>query len=195
MRRTVSLVLMSILVGGGVVSCSKADSSSTGSAPPVNDPGSRSGGVVGGPRGAVGGPGGVVGGPKGAEGAMVVAPAAEGAPGAPDPEYQLDVVPSEPAALSNTFDVRVTPGKGFHMNKDYPTKLTLELPAGVSSPKAVLEPADAAAFTDDQLAFAIKLTATAKGDYTIPAVLKFAVCTDATCNPKKQSIALQLKAQ
>ena len=187
MRRTVSLVLMSILGGGGVVSCSKADSSSTGSAPPVNDPGSRSG--------VVGGPGGVVGGPKGAEGAMVVAPAAEGAPGAPDPEYQLDVVPSEPAALSNTFDVRVTPGKGFHMNKDYPTKLTLELPAGVSSPKAVLEPADAAAFTDDQLAFAIKLTATAKGDYTIPAVLKFAVCTDATCNPKKQSIALQLKAQ
>ncbi|MBK9037159.1 MAG: hypothetical protein IPL61_38930 [Myxococcales bacterium] len=89
----------------------------------------------------------------------------------------------------------VRPGKGFHMNKDYPTKLSLELPAGVSSAKAVLEPADAEAFDDTQLAFSIKLTPAAAGDYSIPGTLKFAVCTDSTCNPKKQTIALSLKAQ
>lgn len=91
--------------------------------------------------------------------------------------------------------VVVKPGKGYKMNKEFPTKLTLMLPVGVSSPKEILLPADAEAFTEQQLAFAVKLTAADKGDFKIPAVLKFAVCTDSTCDPKKQTIELALKAQ
>lgn len=161
------------------VSCSKADSSSqTGSAPPVNAPSSA-----------------------GATGAKGAAP--EGAipsdqptgPSGNSDEFKLDVVPQPAAGLEQAYKVSVAPGKGFHMNKDYPTKLSLELPAGVTSVKPVLEPADAEAFDDNQLAFAVKLTAASAGDYSIPGTLKFAVCTESTCNPKKHAIALALKAQ
>ena len=58
-----------------------------------------------------------------------------------------------------------------------------------------LEDRDAEAFDDNQLAFAVKLTAASAGDYSIPGTLKFAVCTESTCNPKKHAIALALKAQ
>jgi hypothetical protein len=114
----------------------------------------------------------------------------------PDDSFQVVADGTAGAAGAETVArVVVRPGKGFHMNKDFPTKLTLELPAGVSSPKPVLVPADAESFSDDELAFAIKLTAVSAGDYSIPATLKFAVCTDSTCNPKKQSLALSLKVQ
>ena len=53
---------------------------------------------------------------------------------------------------------------------------------------------DAAAFSEKGLEFAVKMTAPAAGEYTIPATLKFAVCTDATCDPKKEKVALVLKA-
>ena len=172
MRRAVivSLVL--------AAACSKSDSSkNTGTSPPV-----KSTAGEGAARGAAPSGGG----------------AERAAPGnnAPDDEFHVEATGVTGAAGAETVArVVVRPGKGFHMNKDYPTKLSLELPAGVTSAKAVLEPADAEAFDDNQLAFAVKLTPAAAGDYSIPATLKFAVCTDSTCNPKKQAIALSLKAQ
>jgi len=179
MRRIVlASALLAMFTG-----CSKADSpNQTGSTQPVKE-------VVPNPSGA-----GVVGGPRG------VAGAGEGAiptdESGPDDSYTLQTAEvSGVAGGEQVARVVVTPSKGFHINKDYPTKLTLQLPEGVTSPKLVLEPGDAERFTDTQLTFAVKLTAVGKGDYAIPATLKFAVCTDSTCNPKKQSIALAIKAQ
>ncbi|MEZ4404332.1 MAG: hypothetical protein R3B06_30205 [Kofleriaceae bacterium] len=119
-----------------------------------------------------------------------------GAPAGADDQFQVEtsVAPAAPGAEA-VARVVVRPGKGFHMNKDYPTKLSLELPAGVTAAKTVLEPADAETFDDTQLAFAVKLTAATAGEFAVPGTLKFAVCTDSTCNPKKQAIALALKAQ
>ncbi len=165
-----------------VVACKKADSTKPSGSPPG---GNRAAATGGGDRGA---PGGAIKG--GAEGG---GPAA---PNAPDDQYQVEAVAVTGAPGAETVArVVVRPGKGFHMNKDYPTKLSLELPAGVTSAKAVLEPADAEAFDDNQLAFAVKLTPASAGDYSIPGTLKFAVCTESTCNPKKHAIALALKAQ
>ena len=161
--------LVAAALGVLALNCNKADSSSP--APPVNEPGATAKG--GGPEGAI---------------------PTDNRPSNGD-EFKLDVVPDGAAGLEQTFHVNVLPGKGFHMNKDYPTKLTLELPAGVSSPKVVQVAEDAEKFTETSLTFGVKLAAAAKGDYTIPATLKFAVCTDSTCNPKKQQISLALKAQ
>lgn len=167
-----------------VVACKKADSTKPSGAPP----GGTAAMAGGGDRGASGGPSGAIKG--GGEGA---GPAT---PGGPDEQYQVEAVAVTGAPGAETVaHVVVRPGKGFHMNKDYPTKLSLELPAGVTAAKPVLEPADAEAFDDTQLAFAVKLTAANAGDYSIPGTLKFAVCTESTCNPKKHAIALALKAQ
>jgi hypothetical protein len=173
MRRVVILSLVF-----AAAACSKSDSSKhTGTSPPVK---SAAGEGARAPSGA---------GPTADQGEIA-------APGAVDNEFHVEATGVTGAAGAETVArVVVRPGKGFHMNKDYPTKLSLELPAGVTSAKAVLMPADAETFDDNQLAFAVKLTPAAAGDYSIPATLKFAVCTDSTCNPKKQAIALSLKAQ
>lgn len=180
--RLVSAVLVA---GLAAAACTKSDApKASGQSASAQEPAAKgapaAGGVIGGPRGA----------------ALEGAAPADQAPGAPDDSFQVETAAVAGAAGGESVArVVVTPGKGFHMNKDYPTKLTLELPSGVTSPKAILEPADAEAFTENQLAFAVKLTAAAKGDYTIPGTLKFAVCTESTCNPKKQAIALSLKTE
>ncbi len=183
MRRVVILSLVF-----AAAACSKSDSSKhTGTAPPVKSTAGQGGARSGaGPTTVGGAP---------SEGERAAPDGAKDGT-APDDEFQVEALGVTGAAGAETVArVVVRPGKGFHMNKDYPTKLSLELPAGVTSAKAVLMPADAEAFDDNQLAFAVKLTPAAAGDYSIPATLKFAVCTDSTCNPKKQAIALSLKAQ
>lgn len=164
--------------------CSKSNQSAGGGAPAPSESG-----VKGAARGGAGTPGGAT------EGA-VAGGGVDTAPSGPDGEFLVEATPAAGAAGAETVArVVVRPGKGFHMNKDYPTKLTLEVPAGVTTSKAVLLPADAETFDDNQLAFAVKLTPAAAGDYTVPATLKFAVCTESTCNPKKTAVALAVKAQ
>jgi hypothetical protein len=124
---------------------------------------------------------------------------AGGAPGAAtaDDSFQLTAQQAAPTAAGGEAIARlvVQPGAGYKMNKEFPTKLTLEPPAGVTIDKTVFEPADAEHFSEKELAFAVKMSAPAAGEYTIPGTIKFAVCTDSTCDPKKQKVALVLKAQ
>ena len=79
----------------------------------------------------------------------------------------------------------LTPGTGFHVNTEFPIKLTLESPAGVTLAKAEFvagghdkSKGDADALDEQKLDFAIKLTAAEAGNYTINGKLKFAVCDD-----------------
>lgn len=178
MVRLASLsVAVCVCVGLAFAACSKSDPNPTGTAPPRE----RGAAVKGGP----------------AEGAMAQ-PTRGGAPEStgPDSSFQLTQQQPAPTAAGGETVARlvVHPGEGYKMNKDFPTKLTLEPPAGVSLSKTVLEPADAEQFTEKELAFAVKMTAPAAGEYTIPGTIKFAVCTDTTCDPKKQKVALTLKA-
>jgi hypothetical protein len=56
---------------------------------------------------------------------------------------------------------------------------------------------DADAFDEHQLAFTVKLTPSAAGNYTINGTFKFAVCDKAgsTCLAKKEPIAIQIAAK
>jgi len=91
--------------------------------------------------------------------------------------------------------VKVTPGDGYKVNEEYPTKLTLQPTEGVTTGKTVLLKADAAKFDQHELAFNVKLTAAKAGTYTVNGTLAFAVCTDATCDPKTEKIAINLVAK
>lgn len=120
----------------------------------------------------------------------------EGTPGGVDTSFKLAVqTPSAgPAGAPAVARVQVLPAEGWHMNLEYPTKLTLTAPDGVQLDKAVMVPADGK-LDDNELAFDVKLTAGKAGTYKVDGELKFAVCTPETCDPKKQQIAFELVAQ
>lgn len=181
----VRIALSRAVVLGALVSlaaCSKADPRPSDTAPPSS---TRAGDTKGAPAPVQIQ---VAGAPGGGEAAT------EGA--AHDTSFKLTTQQAAPTTPGGETVARVVvnPGSGYKVNKDFPTKLTLEPPAGVTLSKTVLEPADAEKFDDHELAFAVKMTAQGAGEYTIPGTFKFAVCTETTCDPKKQKVALVLKA-
>ena len=98
--------------------------------------------------------------------------------------------------------ITVTPGKGYHVNTEYPIKLTLEAPSGVTLAKTDFVAGghdkargDADALDEQALAISVKLTPSASGSYTINGKFKFAVCDRDQCLAKKESIAIQVAAK
>jgi hypothetical protein len=97
--------------------------------------------------------------------------------------------------------ITVTPAGPYHINKEFPTKLTFESPAGVTLAKAQLTAGghdkakgDADVFDDTQLAFTVKLTPAAAGTHTITGKFKFAVCDKDTCLAKSEQISFAVVA-
>ncbi len=112
-------------------------------------------------------------------------------------EAPKDVV----AGAEFTAKILVTPVGPYKINKEFPTKLTFESPAGVTLAKAQLTAGghdqvkgDADAFEDKQLAFTVKLTPTS-GTHTIKGTFKFAVCDKDTCLAKKEQISIVVAAK
>lgn len=137
----------------------------------------------------------------------------EGAPrgigNADDPRFHLK--PEEGAIKVDKAEAKagseaaakleLTPGKGYHVATDYPIKVSLEAPPGVTLAKTELsaggrnkEQGDAATLTEQALAFAIKATAEKAGSYEIKGVFKFGICEKESCHPKKQPITITVAA-
>ena len=118
-------------------------------------------------------------------------------------EGKLAIDPvSAKAGSEAVAHITVTPGSGYHVNTEYPIKLTLSPPAGVTLAKDKFiagghdkAQGDAAALDEKQLTFAIKLTPAASGDYTINGNFKFAVCDKDQCLAKQETIAIAVAAK
>lgn len=114
----------------------------------------------------------------------------------------VEAVADGKAGSEAVAHITVTPATGFHVNTEYPVKLTLETPQGVSITKTEFKAGghdqgkgDADAFDEKQLAFSVKLTPSASGDYTVNGSFKFAVCDASQCLPKKEAIAIKVAAK
>jgi hypothetical protein len=101
----------------------------------------------------------------------------------------LDAPDRLASGAEGTVRVSVVPKQGWKMNKEFPTKLEVVAPAGVQVVKAEQRVADAERFDDGGATFAVKFKAGEAGAKAFQAKFKFAVCTDATCDPKKQDLA------
>jgi hypothetical protein len=106
------------------------------------------------------------------------------------------------AGAETTVKITVTPGQGYHVNTEYPIKLTLETPAGVKLDKSEFKAGghdgakgDAEALDEHQLVLAVKMTADKSGSYTINGSFKFAVCDKDQCLAKKEPIAIAVAAK
>ena len=121
-------------------------------------------------------------------------------------EGKLEVAPPADAKAGGEAVVKLTltAGSAYKVNTEFPTKLTLETTQGVTIAKAELkagghdkEKGDADVFSEQQLVFAVKMTPSAVGNFTINGTFKFAVCDKggSTCLAKKEPIAIQLAAK
>ncbi|CAN5706544.1 hypothetical protein BH11MYX3_BH11MYX3_33510 [soil metagenome] len=106
------------------------------------------------------------------------------------------------AGAEATAKITVTPGAGYHVNTEFPIKLTLQAPDGVTLAKAEFKAGgmdkskgDADVLEEQQLAIGVKLTAAKSGSYTINGTFKFAVCDKDSCLPKKETIAILVAAK
>ncbi|MFY0534455.1 hypothetical protein [Nannocystis pusilla] len=105
----------------------------------------------------------------------------------------------KPAAKVNVkavATVKVTAKGDYHINKEYPTKLSLTAPDGVTLDRNKLTLQDAK-ITEKVLKFEIGLTAATSGKKTITGELKGAVCTEEDCIPfiEKVSIDVEVAAK
>lgn len=143
-----------------------------------------------------GGNGVVLGGPELNIPDLGAAKAAEGT-GQADTSYSVNV--DAPTSLAQGSEgvvrVNVTPGTGWKMNKEFPTKLQVTAPAGVTVVKDQQSVDDAEKFGDKGATFAVTFKADSPGQKAFEADFKFAVCTDATCDPKRQKLAWVVDVQ
>ncbi len=142
--------------------------------------------------------------------AAAAAPAPVAAPKAApvdDPHFHLQpeegtitIDKAEGKAGSETkAGIKVAPGTGYHMSVDFPIKLTLDAPDGVTLAKAELtagkgQQGDADAFSEQQLAFTVKCTAAKAGSYEVKGWFKFGVCDKESCHPKRQPVTISVAA-
>lgn len=91
-----------------------------------------------------------------------------------------------------TSVVKVTPKGDYHINAEFPHKITLTLPEGVSADdvkvKGIVE-------NDHMLSFKVVTTSAAAGKKDISAQVRFAVCTDATCEPQTAGVTIPVEAK
>lgn len=112
--------------------------------------------------------------------------------------FNLTVDAPAPVAPGGEAIARLTvvPTAGYHINQDFPTKLTLEPKEGVTLAKTEFAVEDAEKFDESQLVFAVKATPAAAGSYQVDGKLKFAVCKgEEDCEPKRRSVSFTVAAQ
>ena len=112
-------------------------------------------------------------------------------------EYQILV--DAPASLGPKSDgvahVEIVPKAGWKMNNEFPAKLTVTPPAGVAMAKSEQTRADAASFAEKAAHWSFDFTANAAGEQAFKCSMKFAVCTESTCDPKKEEITWKVAVQ
>ena len=93
-----------------------------------------------------------------------------------------------------TTQIVITPAAGYHLNTDYPTSLKLNPPAGITAAKVDFKKADAK-LTEKLGSFEVVLTASEAGKQKVPGELRFAVCTDTTCDPQRSPVTIELEVK
>ena len=124
-------------------------------------------------------------------GPATASPAASGAasqatpankPTTPAPQpYTVRIVPGDASAgKAATSVIEVRPAQGFHMNQEFPTRLRVTPPVGVTVARPELTKSDAEV-TDELLRFSVGFNAAAAGKVTLAGLGDFSVCNDSTC--------------
>ena len=91
--------------------------------------------------------------------------------------------------------LEIVPKKGWHLNDEFPYKLTVAAPAGAKVAKPEQTKKDTVSFSHEKMKWAIDFEASAAGDKAFTGKVKFAVCTETSCDPKKEELAFNVKVE
>ena len=98
--------------------------------------------------------------------------------------------PSAKVGARAVATISVQPKGPYHINKEFPAKLTIDAPEGVKLEKAKQMAKDAVKFEDTAAEFQVAFTPESAGKKLFTGELKFAVCESAsTCIPKTEKIS------
>lgn len=125
--------------------------------------------------------------------APAAAPQSPPGPSVEDNTFKLSLVSEPEYSAGNAATVKlVLEARGnYHVNQEYPIKIDLKAPAGVTLPKPSLGRPDAAEFGEKIARFEVPFTAPA-GAHELSADVDFAVCTPETCVPDQRKLAIKL---
>ena len=91
--------------------------------------------------------------------------------------------------------LEIVPKKGWHLNDEFPYKLTVAAPAGTKVAKPEQGKKDTVAFSQQAMKWSIDFEASSGGDKAFTGKVKFAVCTETSCDPKKEELAFNVKVE
>lgn len=107
------------------------------------------------------------------------------------PEYTLRLLypPNLASGASGVARVVLTTKTGWKLNDEYPLKLQISPPTGTKVSKNTQSRTDATKWTKHAAEWQVQITASDAGAKPFSGKFKFAVCTDTTCDPKKELLA------
>ncbi len=95
----------------------------------------------------------------------------------------------------SVISISLIPKTGWKINQEFPTKLKIVAPGGTSIKSATQSAKDAKTFSTKKAEFNVSFSATSAGVKNFTGKMRFAMCTDATCDPKSADIKWTLVAQ
>jgi len=107
-------------------------------------------------------------------------------------KMELKAPPSAKKGEKAAAKIHVEGTGEFHMNLEFPAKLTVEAPTGVTLDKAKQTRRDAVKFEKSGADFAIGFISEDTGKKSFKGEFKFAVCTDNNCSPTTEKIAFDV---
>ena len=128
------------------------------------------------------------------------APEAGGAaihPAVSHENYVIEVAPPGTTTTNQEaqVDVRLVPRNGYHVNHEYPIKLHVTAPAGVTLPRPEYDRAAATEFGEPRAVFGVRFTPTSAGQKDFQADFNFSVCNPQTCMLERQHLTWSVTAQ
>ncbi len=113
-----------------------------------------------------------------------------------DQRYAVNYeLPAElPCGRESLAKVRVQPRSPWHMNLDFPVRLELERPDGVTLLLSELQRDHAERLDDEELVFPVVFTPATAGTKRFTGSLKFAVCGEEACSPINVPVDFTVKA-
>jgi hypothetical protein len=108
-----------------------------------------------------------------------------------DSDYALTIsAPSAKMSAKAVAKIKIQPKGKYHINQDFPTKLTIDASSGVKLEKTKLTSKDAVKFEESAAEFEIAFTPASAGKKSFNGELKFAVCEgEQSCVPKSTPIS------
>ena len=133
--------------------------------------------------------------PKAAPPAAPTQPPAEVGPEVSTKSYDLTLTPDAAgyqAGKQGQVGLTLATHGEWHVNQDYPIRVSRSGGDGLAFPKPELVRADAKTFTEKSASFEVPFTPSAAGDHPVKADVSFAVCTDETCLMQNRTVALKV---